>query len=80
MSNAGFPRVKSAYTGRKDSNVTQERSYPTPHTAQPVLFTPNDLHRCLYRRNEVRLVNKDDLKTSLPRGQEVDSYCKFLNC
>lgn len=76
MSSAGFSRVKTTYTGEQSAQVAQERPL-LAQTAKPVLhFTQSDLHRCLYRRNEVKLVNKEDLRTSLQHEEEFNSYCK----
>lgn len=70
MNGSGFSRVQSSLTGREHLQVTRE-------SQKAVVFTPNDLHRCLYRKNEVILLNKEDLRTSFQRREEVHNYCKL---
>ncbi|CAH3014629.1 unnamed protein product, partial [Porites evermanni] len=59
------------------SQTTQERPKFRHRAPKSALFTQNDLHRCLYGRNQVMLVNKDELIYSLLHEEEVKSYwCK----
>ena len=75
MSHAGASRMKSTV---ERSQTTQERPKFRHRAAKSAFFTQNDLHRCLYGRNQVMLVSKDELIYSLLHEEEVKSYCKFL--
>ena len=75
MSDAGASRMKSTV---ERSQTTQERPKFRHRAAKSAFFTQNDLHRCLYGRNQVMLVSKDELIYSLLHEEEVKSYCKFL--
>lgn len=75
MSDASASRMKST---AERSQTTQERPKFRHRAPKSALFTQNDLHRCLYGRNQVMLVSKDELIYSLLHEEEVKSYCKFL--
>lgn len=73
MSNAGISRAKT--TGEHTFVSSWARSFQ-PQANRPMLATTDDLQRCLYKRDEVILVSKEDFRASLLHKKEVHSYCK----
>ena len=73
MSNAGISR---AMTTVEHTFVSSQARTFQPQANRPMLCTTEDLHRCLYKRDEVIFVSKEDFRTSLRHKEEVHSYCK----
>lgn len=74
MSSAGISRPKSTSVHTL-LNRTQRRI--RTQAADANLCTTEDLHQCLYQRNQVISVSKDDFRTSRLHKEEVFSYwCK----
>lgn len=74
MSNAGISRAKTTV---EHTFVSSRARTFQPQANRPMLCTTDDLHRCLYKRDDVIFVSKEDFRTSLRHKEEVHSYwCK----
>lgn len=76
MKNAGFSKSETTHPSHNERFQVSQNQFPHPST-KAVVFTPADLHQCLYKRNEVTPVSEEELKNSLQHKQEEYSYwCK----
>lgn len=77
MSNAGISRPKSASEHTLSSRTPRRvRS----HAADVNLCSIEDLHQCLYQRNQVISVSTDDFRSSGLHKEEAIRYCKSPFC
>ena len=77
MKNAGFSKSETTHPSHNERFQVSQNQFPHPST-KAVVFTPADLHQCLYKRNEVTPVSEEELKNSLQHKQEEYSYCKWM--
>lgn len=73
MNNVRVSRAQTTYVSRGEHlQFSQEKQSPLP-AGKTVVFTPTDLHQCLYRRDEVTVISKDDLKGSLQHREGLEN-------